>query len=215
MMRLIPLVVLCSLVTSPALAQKRTASAMGGATFAASPSFVGGAEVTLPIVPRVEMVGELVIFKDVMIDRAVRHMEDVAESFEAFSRIVLGQQVDVDVDARAPGFHGAAGIRLTTPVTSRSDVFVQGDIGFTRVDPTMRFFSEGRDISTTVGPPLGQAETKPSLGFGGGVRFSISERALVSARYHFIRVFAEEPFAPVVEGGFNVNRVVMGIGYRF
>jgi hypothetical protein len=204
-----------ALLTVPLQAQDRTVTPFAGATFAATASALLGGEASVRVAPRLEVVGELSYLRNIATDDARREMEQVAEAFEAFSRVVLGEQIDIEVDLQGRGFHGAAGLRLLVPTARAFDLFLQGDVGFTRIAPTMRFLSGGSDVSNTIAPPLGLTETSPSLGFGGGARVPVSERLLVLARYHFIRVFAEEAFAPLIEGGYNVNRIAFGIGYRF
>lgn len=215
MRRLLLAITLLALTAEPLAGQDRFVAAFGGATFTAESAPFAGVEAGVGLASNVLLVGSLTYMGNALPDKVRARMEDVASGFQAFSRLVLGQDVTVDVVERMPVFQGQAGIRVLVPVAGAARLFVQAGLGFAHLAPELKFFQDSRDVSAMVGPPLGSTETKPTLGFAGGVRAPLGGAVYVEGRYDFLHVFTDQAFQPLVTGGFNIKSVSAGIGYAF
>jgi opacity protein-like surface antigen len=129
-----------------------------------------------------------------------------AESLLSFAS---GVSYDVEPEVRMPAGYGSAGLRVLMPSGPRARPYVGGQVGLAAMDPEIRLHLNGSDVTsnfiTTDDVPEGR--TRMFLGGGGGVNVQVVDGVTIDVGYRYARIF--------YEGGVDVNRVYVGLGYVF
>ena len=177
-------------------------SAFGNVT---SQSF--GAEVGFTVVPHVQVFVEAGRVRDV----ATSGIGAAAQSIAGF----LSQtQADVAFRVKEPVTFGAAGLKFIVPTAGTLRPYVLGGGGVASVKQDVAFTVGGTDVTSnlpqlgvTLGSDLSGTFTKPMVVAGAGVMWPW-QRLVVDLQYRYGRIFADD-------GGINVSRAGVGIGFRF
>ena len=158
MSRLTPLSLLVAVCLTPslALAQDRSASAVGfGGTslnsFSASASKIDfGVTVAKELTPNIQVIGEF--------GRVGDMLPPLTASLAALS----------PYDVRVSAFYGEGGVRLLTAPNSGVNPYVEATAGIARLTPEVSGFGSGWDAFAAAGLGLFRS-TDPMLGVGGGL----------------------------------------------
>ena len=126
-----------------------------------------------------------------------------------------GNPALVGYTVKEPVTFGIAGLRYLIPVSSNWQPYVLGGFGVARYTKDVRFLVGGTDVTgnlaqygVVLGSDLSGASTRPMLSLGLGVTWPVWQRVILDFQYRYGRIFADNQ-------GINVNRVGVGIGFRF
>jgi opacity protein-like surface antigen len=184
---------------------------IGGLTFGTetAPVFGGGFGVNLG--PNFQITGEFGTMRNILPTWVQDDLDDGAAAIEELVHFLVGQRVDVGIDASAPAFYGMGGGRFIASTAGTARPYVGASVGFANVSPEVRLELEGEDV-TDEAIDDGFIDRMGSftdllLAVGGGVNIAVSESVAIDVGYNFTRIFANQ--------GINVHRVAAGVGYRF
>ena len=192
-----------SLAPAPAMAQERTASAVGfgGASlnsFSTSASKVDfGFNVAKELTPNIQVVGEF--------GRIGNMLPSLTSGLLAFT------PYDVTLSA----FYGEGGVRLLAAPDSGISPYVEATGGIARLSPHVSGFGSTPD--TVLGVGLGfLRSTEPILGVGGG--FMLRGGPVVADMgYRYKQVAGSDSLVSLLGAGQNLraHQVRFGVGVRF
>jgi opacity protein-like surface antigen len=178
-------------------------SAFGNVT---SQSF--GVEGGVALNPRLDIIAELGVVRDTTPDTLGPTAQQIA-SYLAQTQSGVGYSVKQPI-----GF-GAVGARYAIPYSERISPYVLGLVGLGRVKKDVTFTVDGADVTdkldtygVVLGRDLAGTESKPMVTVGVGAMWQASPALVLDLGYRYSRVATEVT-------GTNVNRIGIGIGYRF
>jgi opacity protein-like surface antigen len=129
--------------------------------------------------------------------------------------LTQAQSNSVGYTSKEPVSFGVAGLKYLIPVATNLEPYVMGGFGVARYTKDVRFLVGGTDITgslaqygVVLGSDLSGAFTRPMLSLGLGVIWPVRQPLIVDFQYRYGRIFADNQ-------GINVNRVGVGIGFRF
>jgi opacity protein-like surface antigen len=126
------------------------------------------------------------------------------------------QSGKVQFSVRQPIFFGDIGIKYSFALTNEKlHPYVMAGGGMARVQRDVKFTIDGNDVTdklgnygVTLGSDLAGDLDKPMFVAGGGVVYTVGEKLQFDAGYRFNGIMTEGTRT-------NVNRVGLGIGFRF
>jgi hypothetical protein len=205
MYRLTPLSMLLAvcLAPAPALAQDRTASAVGfgGASlnpFSASASTIDfGVTVGKELTPNIQAIGEFGRIGDML------------------PTLSAGLLEATPYDIRVSALYGEGGVRLLAAPGSGVNPYVEATAGIARLTPHVSGFGSVTDAIASTGLGLLRG-TDPILGLGGGLLLR-GGPVVADLGYRYKQVVGGESFATLLSTGqtMRAHQVRFGIGVRF
>jgi opacity protein-like surface antigen len=127
----------------------------------------------------------------------------------------IGSPASVGYTVKEPVSFGVAGLKYLIPIASNVEPYVMGGFGVARYTKDVRFLVGGTDVTgnlaqynVVLGSDLSGTFTSPMLSLGLGVIWPVRQPLIVDFQYRYGRIFADNQ-------GINVNRVGVGIGFRF
>jgi len=126
------------------------------------------------------------------------------------------QSAAVEFSVKQPVSFASGGVRYAAlPFFGQLQPYVLGGFGIARVKRDVVFNVGGRDVTDTLngfgvvlGTDLAGTTSHPMLTVGGGAAWPVTSIWVLDASYRFGRIFTEK-------AGTNVNRVGLGVGFRF
>ena len=204
--RLTALTILLAVCLAPAsaLAQDRTASAVGfgGASlnpFSTSPSKIDfGVTVGKELTPNIQAFGEF---------------GRVGEMLPSLSAGLLSSFTPYDVGVSA--FYGEGGVRLLAAPNSGINPYVEASAGIARLTPHVSGFGSSADAISSLGLNFLRT-TDPILGVGGGLLLR-GGPVVADVGYRYKQVVGNDSLASFLAVGQNLrtHQVRFGIGVRF
>ena len=177
-----------------ALAQEKGfATGLVGLSFAETTSGIFGAEAGFNITNSIQIVGVYENMRDVTTN-------DFLQLLSLTSRVT-----NLRIEGKLPAQYLAAGVRYNFSAGGKIVPYFQFDAGVGKIDPALRFFKDGEDITDEVDPQLD--ETNGALGLSAGVRVNVSERMTVGGAFKWVNIFTEETL--------KINTLHFSIGVRF
>jgi len=205
MYRLTALSLLAALCLAPssALAQERTASAVGFGgmslnSFSNSASKIDfGINVAKELTPNIQVIGEF------------GRIGDMLPSLTAG----LAQLTPYDV--RVSALYGEGGVRLLTAPDSGVNPYVEATAGIARLTPEVSGFGSGWDAFAAAGLGLFRS-TDPVLGVGGGLLLR-GGPVVADLGYRYKQVMGGDSLASLLSAGqtMRAHQVRFGVGVRF
>ena len=195
MRKMMMLVICVGVLTShSALAQEKGfATGLVGLSFAETTSGVFGAEAGFNITRSIQIVGVYENMRDVLTN-------DFLQLLSLASRVT-----NLRIEGKIPTQYLAAGVRYNFYTGGNIVPYFQFDAGVGKVDPALRFFENGEDITDEVDPQLD--ETNGALGLTAGVRVNLSERMTVGGAFKWINILTDETL--------KINTLHFSVGVRF
>jgi opacity protein-like surface antigen len=183
--------------------------ALGGVTFGSETSQLFAGAAGFRWSKNVLITVEAGRVADMTSEATRENLTAVAANTRLMLAAVTGRNFEVVADAKTPAFYGMAGLRLTSPRTSRARPFVSGHTGFASVDPDVRLLVNGDDRTTSFLPPSAEPEsrTRLLLGAGMGLTVRVTAQMSVDVGYRYSHVF--------VHDGVQLNRIYGALGVTF
>jgi opacity protein-like surface antigen len=195
--------------SAPAPSRGGYVAAVGQSAFGNVTSQAFGAEVGVNLLERVQVFLE------------GSHVNDTApaslgENAQAIANFLSSAQASpASFQAKQPVSFVLAGVRVLGPRSGSLQPYGLGGVGVARVSKNVTFALGGQDVTTTLthygvvlGSDLAGDETKPMIGFGGGVLWHQGPRFVVDLQYRYGRVLATGQ-------GISINRAGVGLGLSF
>lgn len=184
---------------------------LGGATFGDETSSTVGGVVAFTVAPNVQVMAEIGRIQNVMPRSLESSLIDARQRTRDFFFLATGQDLPVTLEAGVPALYGLFGVRGWLPTTKPVQPYVDLGVGFANVMPDVELRLSGRDVTRDaldfgiLADP--EDEIEPLVGLGGGVLIPLVNGLAADVGYRYQRVFTAE--------GVNVNRVTLGLVYRF
>ena len=206
-MRLLRLVcagVLVVLAAGPVTAQDERGFVRGlaGVTFGnvqTSSIFAGGGGISVG--RGVQIIGEFGRIQNVM----PNEIADLFDDLELLLEIDTG--LDVEVDATAPAWYGAGGIRYTFPTMGTLRPFVEAMLGAANIGLDLSFVVDGIDFAEELEDEEGlESATEFMMAFGGGLAIGISDGVGIDVAYRYHGITTDDPMvhASAVYAGLRI-----------
>jgi len=184
---------------------------LGGATFGDETSSTVGGMVAFTVAPNVQVTAEIGRMQNVMPESFEASLLDAAQRTRDFFFLASGQSQPVTLRASVPALYGMFGVRGWIPTNFAVQPYVDAGVGFANVMPDVEMRLGGRDVTRDaldfgiLADP--DDEIEPLVGIGGGILVPIVDGLAADVGYRYQRVFTGN--------GVNVNRVTLGLAYRF
>jgi len=167
-----------------------------------------GAEVGFTIRPNLQVFVEAGMVRDVS-------TPEIGVAAQQIAGFLSQTQTTVAFSVKEPVTFGVAGLKFLFPTTGSVRPYVLGGGGMASVKQDVAFTVGGSDITSNIihygvqlGTDLAGSFTKPMITAGAGAMWSPWQRLVVDFQFRFGRILAED-------GGINVSRAGLGIGFRF
>ena len=189
------------LAPTPALAQGGYTQAIGGMTSAAEQRAFAGA-----------LAGAT--FGSIDINVEGGYMQDVLPKglFDQLNE--FQENLDVQAKAILPATYFMGNVRYITPGGS-IHVFGGAGFGIAHVKPKFEFTVSGVDLGNIFS--VVEAQNKPMVAFGGGVRFDIGTHSLLDVGYRYMTIFTDydAPLVSKTDIKASVHTFYGAFGVRF
>jgi opacity protein-like surface antigen len=196
-------------LTGAAHAQPASSADTGYAEFFAQSSFGNvtsqayGGEVGFTVSPALQIFGEFGWIRNTVPDSVGANAQIIASGIAAVAGSTTYQ-------VKQPVTFGVGGVKYRVSMPeSRVSPYVMAGAGVGSVKRETTFTTTG-DVSqyATIGTDLNGTETKFMLSLGGGVDVPVGSAVVFDVQYRYGRIFTSD-------SGLNVNRVGLGLGFRF
>jgi opacity protein-like surface antigen len=154
----------------------------------------GGVGVTTP--GRLRPFAEFGRLTNIMPSSLLDRVEELLEGFDV---------ANLDLNLRAT--YGLFGVRFLVPAATRLLPYIEGGVGFARMDVDASVSVNGIEFDDEDVPGLDDVETEPVLAVGGGIGTPVAGNTSIEAGYRYFRVNAAETL--------NVSQVYGAIRLAF
>jgi opacity protein-like surface antigen len=179
------------------------ASAFGNVT---SQSY--GAEIGVTVAPMLQLFVDGGQVRDVA-------TADISTSAQLIAGALAQSYANVGFSVKEPVTFFGAGARFLIPPVGRAQPYVTVGVGAAKVKQDVKFTIAGSDVTSsidqygvTLGTDLKGDFTKPMITAGAGVAVTVWKQMIVDLQIRYGRILAED-------GGINVTRAGLGIGFKF
>ncbi|HEX5217236.1 MAG TPA: hypothetical protein VFV98_17370 [Vicinamibacterales bacterium] len=189
------------LATSPALAQGGYTQAIGGMTSAAQQRAFAGALAGATF-GSIDINVEGGYMQDVLPKGLLDELNEFQEGLPAQAKLIL------------PATYFMGNVRYITPQGS-IHVFAGAGFGIAHVKPKFEVTVSGVDLGNAISDV--EAQNKPLVSFGGGVRFDIGTHSLLDVGYRYTTIFTDydAPLLGETDIKASVHTFYAAFGVRF